>query len=48
MESERTQGKTLFTKLTIQQRMSDEMFQGELYTDRDYAAGEPARGTMCK
>ena len=48
MESERSQGKVLFTKLTIQQRMSDDTYLGELYTDRDYIQGHPPKGTMCK
>ena len=47
MEGERSQGKVLFTKLTIQQRLSDDFYLGELYTDRDYVQGQ-MKGTGCK
>ena len=48
MESERSKGKVLITKLMIQQRMSDDTYLGELHTDRDYIQGHPLKGTMCK
>ena len=48
MESERSKGKVLITKLIIQQRMSDDTYLGELHTDRDYIQGYPLKGTMCK
>ena len=48
MESERSHGKMLYTKLTILQRMSDDVYLGELFSDRDYTQGQTPKGTMCK
>ncbi|XP_064634340.1 transcription factor SPT20 homolog isoform X1 [Lineus longissimus] len=47
LEAERTQGKVSYTRLVIQQRLSDDFHSGELYVDRDYVEGV-LRGSTCR
>ena len=47
LEAERDQGKVCYTRLTIQQRQSDDSYVGELYVDRDHTEGV-FRGSSCR
>jgi hypothetical protein len=47
LEAERTQGKVSYTRLIIQQRLSDDFHCGELYVDRDYVEGQ-IKGSICR
>ena len=47
LETDRCQGKASYTKLTIQQRMTDEFYIGHLYVDRDFVEGH-TNGSTCR
>ncbi|XP_035680862.1 transcription factor SPT20 homolog isoform X6 [Branchiostoma floridae] len=50
LEAERSNNKILHSRVTIQQRPTDNFYQGELYVDRDHQPGDSKRenGTSCK
>ena len=47
LETERSQGKVYLTRLTIQQRLTDDFYLGELYVDRDLKQGQ-SQGSICR
>ena len=46
-ETERSQNKVNFSRLTILQRQSDDFYLGVLYVDRDYSESNTI-GSTCK
>lgn len=45
LETEQSSGKKLHVRVKIQQRQLDQMYQGELYFDRDYNPEEGRKAT---